>query len=228
MNIDLIIEILGFSVGLLYLWWEYHADSRLWFASMVMPLISMWIYFNKGLYADFGINIYYMVIAVYGYIVWTRKKRTKEPQGRDAIISVPKSNAYLSTKEPECQRSREPENDENATIPITHTPPRMIAVCVEAALALWALLYLGLNYLTDSTVPVADAFTTALSIVGMWMLARKYIEQWIVWIAVDAVCVGLYIYKGIYFYALLYLIYTVIAFFGYRKWLRLMHNSPDA
>lgn len=204
MSIDLIIEILGFSVGLLYLWWEYHADSRLWFASMVMPCISMWIYFSKGLYADFGINIYYLVIAVYGYIVWTRKNRTKVSELSD--------------------NDESDENDENAAIPITHTPPRMVAVCVGAALALWALLYLGLNYLTDSTVPVADAFTTAMSIVGMWMLARKYVEQWIVWIAVDAVCVGLYIYKGIYFYALLYLIYTIIAFFGYRKWRRLMHN----
>lgn len=205
MNIDLIIEILGFSVGLLYLWWEYHADSRLWFASMVMPLISMWIYFNKGLYADFGINIYYLVIAVYGYIVWTRRQR--------------KASSDLELCEDDSPKSEEP------CLPITHTPPRMIAVCIAAALALWALLYLGLNYLTDSTVPVADAFTTAMSIVGMWMLARKYIEQWIVWIAVDAVCVGLYIYKGIYFYALLYLIYTVIAFFGYRKWLRLMHGA---
>ena len=63
---DTILEVLGFSVGLLYLWWEYHADSRLWFASIVMPTISMWIYFNKGLYADFSINIYYFVIAIYG------------------------------------------------------------------------------------------------------------------------------------------------------------------
>lgn len=205
MNIDLIIEILGFSVGLLYLWWEYHADNRLWFASMVMPFISMWIYFNKGLYADFGINIYYLVIAVYGYIVWTRRKKVG---GSD---SEAQEDASLKS--------------EHRSIPITHTPAKMIGVCVIAAITLWVLLYLVLKYLTDSTVPVADAFTTAMSIVGMWMLARKYIEQWFVWIAVDAVCVGLYIYKGIYFYAALYLIYTVIAFFGYQKWLRLMHNT---
>ena len=55
---DRILEVLGFCVGLLYLWWEYHADRRLWIASIVMPSISMCIYFSKGLYADFGINIY--------------------------------------------------------------------------------------------------------------------------------------------------------------------------
>ncbi|MDE7410288.1 MAG: nicotinamide mononucleotide transporter family protein, partial [Muribaculaceae bacterium] len=75
MGLDKILEILGFLVGLLYLWWEYHADWRLWYASMVMPAISMWIYFSKGIYADFAINIYYLVIAVYGYIVWTRHTR---------------------------------------------------------------------------------------------------------------------------------------------------------
>lgn len=63
MSIDLALEIAGFSLGLLYLWWEYHADARLWLASVVMPAISMWIYFRKGLYADFGINIYYLAIA---------------------------------------------------------------------------------------------------------------------------------------------------------------------
>ena len=56
----------------------------------------------------------------------------------------------------------------------------------------------------------------------MWMLARKYVEQWIAWLIVDVVSVGLDIYKGIYFYAVLYTIYTIIAVFGYRKWLRLM------
>lgn len=199
MSIDLFVEILGFSVGLLYLWWEYHADNRLWFASMVMPLISMWIYFHKGLYADFGINIYYFAIAVYGYIVWTRRNAA----GRPAEVE-------------------EHSGAESPSLPITHIPAKMAWICAAAALLLWGLLYLALEYLTDSTVPLADAFTTALSIVGMWMLARKYIEQWFVWIVVDMVCVGLYFYKAIYFYAILYALYTVIAFFGYRKWLRMM------
>lgn len=205
MSIELIIEIIGFLLGLLYLWWEYHADTRLWIVSMIMPLFSMWVYFNKGLYADFGIAIYYFAVAIYGYIVWTKKERVKK-------------------KEPGIDGKREDEKKKEE-LPITHTPGRMVAACMAGALSLWALLYLGLNYLTDSTVPAADAFTTAFSIVGMWMLARKYLEQWLVWIAVDAVSTGLYFYKGIYFYCILYAIYTVIACFGYRKWLTLMRKG---
>ena len=79
-----------------------------------------------------------------------------------------------------------------------------------------------LTNFTDSTVPYIDAFTTSLSIVAMWMLARKYVEQWLVWIVVDAVSAGLYFYKGIPFYGVLYAIYTAVAYFGYRRWLRQM------
>lgn len=191
---DLCLEITGLCVGLLYLWWEYHADSRLWFASIVMPTISMWIYFNKGLYADFSINIYYFVIAIYGYLTWTRNRR----------------------------RGITEDKSKKADLPITNIPAGNLMRCVGVFALLWGAMYCGLRFLTDSTVPLADAFTTALSIVAMWMLARKYLEQWIAWIAVDAVCVGLYAYKGIYLYAVLYAIYTVIALIGYRNWRRMM------
>lgn len=194
---DTILEVLGFTVGILYLWWEYHADSRLWFASIVMPTISMWIYLHKGLYADFAINIYYFIIAIYGYIAWTRCKH--------------KSAGVEDGKE-----SRKEE------LPITRIPARRAAGAGAVFIALWGALYCGLRFLTDSTVPLADAFTTALSIVAMWMLARKYLEQWLAWIAVDAVCIGLYAYKGIYLYAVLYTVYTVIAVIGYRNWRKMM------
>ena len=76
---------------------------------------------------------------------------------------------------------------------------------------------------TDSNVPWLDSFTTALSIIGMWMLARKYVEQWWAWIVVDVVCCGLYIYKELYFTSALYGLYSIIAIFGYFKWKQMMH-----
>ena len=57
------------------------------------------------------------------------------------------------------------------------------------------------------------------------MLARKWLEQWIAWILVDAVSSGLYVYKEIYFYAALYALYTVVAIFGYAKWKHMMNGS---
>ena len=79
--------------------------------------------------------------------------------------------------------------------------------------------------MTDSTVPVSDAFTTALSIIALWALARKYAEQWLMWLVVDAVCCALYIYKGIPFKAAIYGLYTLVAILGYRKWLALARSD---
>ena len=94
-------------------------------------------------------------------------------------------------------------------------------------MTLWLAIYLLLVTLTDSSVPIADAFTTALSLVGIWTLAHKYLEQWFVWIAVDIVTSGLYFYKDIPFKASLYALYVIIAIFGYRKWKRMMREQAN-
>lgn len=92
--------------------------------------------------------------------------------------------------------------------------------------AVFAATFAGIAWIlinfTDSNVPLLDSFTTALSIIGMWMLARKYVEQWWAWIGVDAVSTGLYVYKGLDFTAALYALYTIIAIFGYFKWKKMM------
>lgn len=110
-------------------------------------------------------------------------------------------------------------------LPITHFPRRFILPWAVGVLAAWALIYFLLTRYTDSTVPLADSFTTAFSLLGAWALARKYVEQWIVWIAVDAVCFALYAYKGLPFKSGLYGLYTLLAIFGYWKWLRQMRQT---
>ncbi len=107
-------------------------------------------------------------------------------------------------------------------MPITHFPQKLVLPAfLFFAAAMWATHYVLVNY-TNSTVPVLDSFTNALSFVGLWALARKYIEQWFVWIAVDIISCYLYIDKGIPFKAGLYGLYVVIAVMGYIKWRKMM------
>ena len=103
-------------------------------------------------------------------------------------------------------------------LPIVYMPRRQYMPTVLFFLVAWGATYYVLIKWTDSTVPVLDAFTNALSFVGLWALARKYVEQWLFWMIVDAVCALLYIQKGIPFKALLYGLYVVIAIAGYYKW----------
>lgn len=109
-------------------------------------------------------------------------------------------------------------------LPITHFHRRLILPTMLCFLAAWAAIYYILKMYTNSNVPVTDSFINALSFVGLWALARKYLEQWIVWIVVDVFCAALYAYKGIPFKAGLYALYVVIAIMGYFKWKKMIKN----
>ena len=103
-------------------------------------------------------------------------------------------------------------------LPIIFMPRRQYLPTIVFFFVAWAAVYYVLITWTDSTVPLLDSFTNALSFVGLWALARKYVEQWVFWMVVDGVCTFLYIKKGIPFKAMLYGLYVVIAIAGYLKW----------
>ena len=90
--------------------------------------------------------------------------------------------------------------------------------------AIFILVFTGMAYLlhrfTNTDVPVIDAFVTSLSFIATWLLAKKKIENWIIWIVVDSVSVGIYIYKGLYATIVLFAVLTVLAFVGYYQWKR--------
>ena len=197
------LDILGFAVGLVYLWLEYRASIYLWVASIVMPAIDMVLYYKAGLYADFGMAIYYCLAAVYGWSSWKLSSR--------------KHHGTIHQAQGESGTG------------ITHFPLQLVIPTMVVGGLIWAAIWWFLSRHTNSTVPVTDAFTTAVSIVALWALAKKYAEQWLLWLVVDAICCILYVYKGIPFKACIYGIYTVFAVFGYRKWLSMMvMTKPNA
>jgi nicotinamide mononucleotide transporter len=111
-------------------------------------------------------------------------------------------------------------------LPISHMPKRLYLPATVGFFVAWGVVYYILITWTNSNVPVLDSFTNALSFVGLWALARKYLEQWLFWIVVDVVCCVLYVQKGIPFKAGLYGLYVLIAIAGYYKWKKMM--SKDA
>ena len=191
----LALDITATIVGLVYIWLEYRASIYLWIAGIIMPAIDIFLYYEAGLYADFGMAIYYTLAALYGYAVWKWGKK------RGAAA------------------------DEQ--LPITRFPRRKVLPVALLFAVAWAAIYEILIHFTNSDVPITDSFANALSFVGLWALARKYLEQWMVWIVVDVVLSALYIYKGIPFKASLYALYVVIAVAGYFKWKKMMTAQPS-
>ena len=91
-------------------------------------------------------------------------------------------------------------------------------ILAAVTIAIWGMIYLLLSRFTDSVVPIWDALTTALSIVGTWMLAKKYIEQWYVWIFVNLFSIWLYATQGLIITAFLYGFYAIMAVVGLFRW----------
>lgn len=183
------LDITTTALGLAYIFLEYKASMWLWLVGFVMEILDIVLYYQSGLYADCGMEFYYLFMTIYGVWVWKFGKKHHQKDGEE--------------------------------LPITHFKARLILPWIIATCIIWAILWYWLTRI-GSTVPVADAFTTALSFVGIWALARKYLEQWLVWIAVDAVSAVLYLYKDLPFKSSLYSLYVIIAVMGYFRWRKMM------
>ncbi|HOW26598.1 MAG TPA: nicotinamide riboside transporter PnuC [Bacteroidales bacterium] len=102
------------------------------------------------------------------------------------------------------------------------------AVMIAIFLALFLLLRFVLMRFTDSMVPGIDALTTSIYVVGMWLMARKKIENWIAWIIGDIIAIPLYAYRGLIFSSLQFFIFLIIAILGYIEWRRkLLSGQPS-
>lgn len=106
----------------------------------------------------------------------------------------------------------------NADLQVSRMPRSYYYPLLIVSVLLSLLFIFGLKNYTDSPVPVADSITTALSIVATWMLARKYYEHWMIWIFVDFFSAGLYVWKGLWMTAILFVVYTIMAILGYISW----------
>ena len=194
------LDIVTTILGLAYILFEYKASPWMWLVGFLMQLLGIVLYYQKGLYADCGMEFYYLAMTVYGYWRWVHGAKH---QSVDSSIR------------------------QSAPLPIRHFPKKLILPWLLIIAAVWGIIYWLLVTFTNSNVPLADSFTTALSIVGIWALAHKYLEQWFIWIAVDIVTCGLYFYKDIPFKASLYALYVIIAIAGYINWRKKMQADTN-
>ena len=189
------LDIVTTVLGLAYILLEYRASIWMWAVGFAMQALGIVLYYQKGLYADCGMEFYYLSMPVYGYWKWKTHPQPLSVEGGGIKSLLPSLN-----------RER-------------------LGVGLLIIATIWAAIYWLLVTFTNSNVPLADSFTTALSIVGIWALAHKYLEQWFIWIAVDVVTSVLYFYKDIPFKASLYALYVIIAIFGYIKWRKMINIS---
>lgn len=187
------IEIFGVVTGILYVILEVKQNRLLWPLGILTSAAYVYIFFSGKFYADMGLQVYYVLISIYGWYFWSRGGAGRE----------------------------------KGDLPVVHINRQQLFLLFMVFAASWIGIYFILSRYTDSTVPLGDSFTTALAIVATWMLTRKIIEQWFLWIIANIVSVGLYIYKGLYPTVILYVVYAGMALYGYMEWKRSMKNRLE-
>lgn len=108
--------------------------------------------------------------------------------------------------------------DEHAALPVGRAPRIALSLSLTLGGAGFFSLGVLLHVLTDAALPFLDAALSSFSLVAQWLQARKWLENWHVWIAVDALYVGLYVFKQLYLTALLYAVFLALAVVGLRAW----------
>jgi nicotinamide mononucleotide transporter len=179
------IELLGAILGIVYIFFSIRQSILTWPVGLLTSIIYVWVFFVSKLYADMGLQMYYVVISIYGWYEWLRGNQTNHSE----------------------------------PIQVSHLSIKLGYILSIVSLLLFLLIWFILKNYTDSPVPMADGLATALSIVATWMLARKILEHWLVWIFVDAFSIGLFWYKDLHPTVILFVVYTVMAYIGYREWI---------
>jgi nicotinamide mononucleotide transporter len=103
--------------------------------------------------------------------------------------------------------------------PISRTSRKEFIMAVVLWMVAWTILYLALRYATDSNTPWLDSLVSSTAITAMWLMAKRKIENWSFWILSNLVAIPLHVYKGFYLFALMFVLFLVMAVIGHRKWM---------
>lgn len=190
-NVFIFLELTAVVFGIISVLFARKNNILVYPTGLVSTLIYVYILLEWKLFGDFIINIYYSVMSILGWYLWTRKKNgaTEFP------ISVMNRKDYWIS-----------------------------SVIFTGTLLFVALVYYFFDKFTHWTAYV-DTLTTALFFVGMWLMAKRKIENWLLWIVADIISVPLYFYKGLTFSSIQFLLFTIIAILGYIEWRKFLQKQ---
>lgn len=121
-----------------------------------------------------------------------------------------------------------PKDKSQDQVPVTVNSRNENLFTIALMIGSFGILYFGLSNFTDSDVAFWDATTTSFAIAGMYLMARKKLENWIAWIITDLISIPLYFYKGLVLTSFQFLIFTILAFAGYIAWRNSLKESEEA
>lgn len=191
-----IVEWIAALVALCYLYFEVKASVWCWRIGIVLPLFYIFISWQSKVYGNIAVNLYYLVTSIWGLWEWSRSSRAEVEQqelGIRRLYGKPLGRSW-----------------------------QRIGIGVALAVLPFVLMPF-FKYVVNSPAPIylLDAFATAMGMVGMVLLAKKYLENWYCWIGSNLLYSVAFFLQGYYVTAIFFVIYTLMAIWGYRRWYRI-------
>lgn len=167
--------------------------NKIWLypCGIISVAVSIYIFYQAGLFAESGLNVYYLVMSFYGWWLWIKRK------------GQPPLQVGWSTK-------------------------REWLITAGIVVLGFVLLYLILAHFTSSTVPAWDAWVSATAWAGMWLLARRRIENWVLLNISNLFAIPLLFHKGLPLYGLLTIFLFIVAILGYLEWRKILKQQNQA
>ena len=184
------LELVAFALAVAMVVFNIRVNPLGWPLAIASSLLYFSLFWNSRLYGDASLQIFFVVIAAWGWWQWVRG-------------TLPDGTA----------------------LPVRRLPNHLRWRLLAALAIAWPATGWFLKTYTDTDVPWWDAFPTAASVIGQWLLGRKYVENWLAWIVVNVVSVGLFAYKGLWLTVLLYTLFIGMSVAGWRAWQRLRVNA---
>ncbi|GMR14765.1 MAG: nicotinamide riboside transporter PnuC [Gammaproteobacteria bacterium] len=185
-------EMAAVAFAITYLLLAVRENVWCWLFAFVSTAIYTILFRDVSLLMDSALNVYYMAMAVFGWYQWTR--------GGTSISAG--------------------SNEESHTLAIQLLSKRQHGLIIVSILLFSGVSGYLLSKYSTAAWPYVDSFTTWASVIATYLITRKYLQNWLYWIVIDAVSVPLYIERGLKLTALLFAAYIIIAVVGYISWQR--------
>ena len=182
--------LVAFISGILAVVYLIRESIWTWPFGLLYTIISLFVFYESRLYGDLFLHVFFLVLNIYGWVHWIKGKDKKEDDLPVTRLSVKQAGVYLLAS----------------------------AVGIYLFAQFLIMLPSWFEGIDEPSLPYWDSTTSILSVTAMWLTARKKIDNWYYWFAIDILATGIYFYKELYFYSILYLIYIVMAVMGYLAW----------
>ena len=182
-----------------------------WPLAISSSALYFFVFRDSQLYGEAALQVVFAVLALWGWRQWLRPV---PDSGSDTASALPSANPALVTTDSPATRH---------VLPVRALDVRGRWQCALAGLVLWPLVAVFLMQFTDTDVPWWDGLVTALSLVGQYLLGRKYLDNWAVWLLVNTLSMGLFAYKALWLTVVLYALFAVMSVVGWRTWRKQIH-----